>query len=208
LISNDSYLTNLIKDSDPVIALRLDSGREGLGIIGSSLSVTLDGISVKCRKADEGLYFVDYGRKLYPGGHSIRFSFKNQRHQSSMIYTSGFTIDIQKGDYKRLVNEGIRFLKYTKKRREGLKMLLSALSMATTDPDADRIIWNIARGFNMIGDRVNSDYYYAKLYNFYPQSKYAGKLESRFKGYRFPVEYNGKLVNIKYDPSVKGLCKK
>ncbi len=208
LINNETYLSNLLTGDHPLIALSLDSGREGLGIIGSSLAVTLDGIPVICRKAADNLYYVEYGSKLYPGGHSIRFSFKNQRQQSSMIYSCGFTIDIKKGDYKRLVTEGTRLLKYKGKYREGLKMLLSAFSMATTDPDADGLIWNIARGFNMIGDKVNSDYYYSKLYNFYPQSKYVSKLESRFRGYRFPVEYNGKWIDIKYDPSLKETCKK
>ncbi len=202
-VSNDSYLINLIKDANPIIAIKADSGLERAGIIKDSLNAALDGIPVRCKAVADDIFFVEYGSKLYPGGHSIRFSFKNQRNQSSMIYSAGFTVEIKKGDYNRLVSEGIRLLNNKTKQKEGLKMLLAAYSMGITDPDAGRIILNIAKGFNLIGDKENSDYYYAKLYNFYPQSKYAKNLEIKFKGYRFPVEYNGKNLNIKYEPSLK-----
>ncbi len=119
-----------------------------------------------------------------------------------MIYNAAFTVEIKKGDYSRLISEGEKLLKIPAKRTEALKMLLSALSMGLTDPDSGRVIWNIARGFELIGDRENSDYYYEVLYNFYPQSKYAKNCASRFKGYRFPVNYNGKSINIKYEASL------
>ncbi|MBN2403598.1 MAG: N-acetylmuramoyl-L-alanine amidase [Spirochaetes bacterium] len=205
---NSSYLYNLIKDADPVIALKVNSGLERAGIIKESVNAALDGVPVKCRAAADDLYFIDYGKRLYPGGHSIKFSFKNQRNQSSMIYSAGFTIEIKKGDYDRLISEGIKFLNTKVKQKEGLKMLLSAYSMGLTDPDAGRVIWNIAKGFNLIADKVNSDYYYAKLYHFYPQSKYAKNLEGRFKGYRFPVEYNGKSLKVIFEPDLKDQSRK
>jgi N-acetylmuramoyl-L-alanine amidase len=207
-ISNDSNLINLIKDTSPIIAIKADSGMERVGTKKESLNATFDGIPVNCKAVADDLFFVDYGNKLYPGGHSIKFSFKNQRSQSSMIFSAGFTVEIKKGDYDRLVSDGKKFLNTSAKQREGLKMLLAAYSMGITEPNAGEVIWNIAKGFNLIGDKVNSDYYYAKLYNFYPQSKYAKNLEGNFKGYRFPVEYNGKNLNIKYEPSLKDESKK
>ena len=146
---------------------------------------------------------MEYGNKLYPGGHRLKFSFKNQRNQSSAIYSAGFTVEIIKGDYRKLISEGARYLKIKSKQKEGLKMLLSAYSMGLTDPEAGEVIWNIARGFKLIGDSANSEYYYAKLYNFYPQSKYAKKLRGRFRDYRFPVEFNGKALQIKHEPLLK-----
>jgi N-acetylmuramoyl-L-alanine amidase len=207
-VSNESCHINLIKDASPVIAIKTDSGLERAGIIKESLNATFDGIPVKCKAVTDDIFFVDYGSKLYPGGHSIRFSFKNQRNQSSMVYTTGFTVEINKGDYDRLVSDGRKFLNNRIMQKEGLKMLLAAYSMVLTDPKADELIWNIAKGFYLIGEKTNAEYYYAKLYNFYPQSKYAKNLESRFTGYRFPVEYNGKNLTIKYEPSLKNESKK
>ena len=108
---------------------------------------------------------------------SNRFSFKNAREQHSMIYRVGFTVDIKKGDYDRLVSDGLRLLKRRRSRKEGLKMLISALSMGLTDPDADRLLWNIAKGFYLIGDQKNSRYYYAKLYHFHPDSIYSRRIK-------------------------------
>jgi N-acetylmuramoyl-L-alanine amidase len=207
-VSNESCHINLIKDTNPVIAIKADSGLERAGIIKESLNATLDGIPVICRAVTDDIFFIDYGSRLYPGGHSIRFSFMNQRNQSSMIYTAGFIVEIRKGDYNRLVSDGIKFLNNKIMQKEGLKMLLAAYSMGLTDPKADELIWNIAKGFNFIGEKINAEYYYAKLYNFYPQSKYVKKLENRFRGYRFPVEYNGKNSTIKYEPSLTDESKK
>ncbi len=207
-VSNESCHINLINDSSPVIAIKTESGLERAGIIRESLNAALDGIPVKCKAVADDLFFVDYGNKLYPGGHSIRFSFRNQRDQSSVIYNAGFTMEIKKGDHDRLASDGKKLLKNRITQREGLKMLLAAYSMSLTDPKADDLIWNIAFGFDLIGEKMNADYYYAKLYNFYPQSRYAKNLENRFRGYRFPVEYNGKNLAIKYEPSLKDESKK
>ncbi|MDY6935185.1 MAG: N-acetylmuramoyl-L-alanine amidase [Spirochaetota bacterium] len=207
-IEDRDYLRNLIDDKKPVIAIKLDSGIEGVGIDFKSLKVTYDGITVKCKRLSDDLYRVDYGKEIYPGGHSIRFSFLNMRSQSSMIYRAGFIRGVRKGDYDMLVTSGTKSVKRWRSAKEGLRMLLSALSLGVTDPDADRIIWNIARGFKMIGDKTTADYYYAKLYHFYPQSRYSKRLSIRVKGYRFPVEYLGKIIRIKHDPSLSGSCGK
>ncbi len=202
-VDNESYLNNLIRDKSPVIAIKVDSGLERAGIIKESLNVTFDDIKVNCRPVADDLFFVEYGSRLYPGGHAIKFSFRNQLNQSSMVYTAGFTMEIKKGDYDALTADGIKYLANKTKRKEGLKMLLSALSMGITDPGSDKIIWHIAKGFDLIGDRVNSEYYFSRLYHFYPQSKLVKNLESGFRGYRFPVEYNGKWIDIKYESSLK-----
>ncbi|MBN2039020.1 MAG: N-acetylmuramoyl-L-alanine amidase [Spirochaetes bacterium] len=199
-IANETFLYNMITDEKPVIAIKAYSGMEGVGIDRKSLNVTMDGFNVNYKAASDDLFIIDYGKKIYPGGHNLRFSFKNSRGQSSMIYITGFTLEIKKGDYDRLVSEGIRYLNSWRSRKEGLKMLLSAYSMSTTEPDAGRLLWNIARGFKLIGDTVNSEYYYAKLFYFYPQSRFSKKLSCKYKGYRFPVEYNGKYTGIKSEP--------
>ena len=192
----------MIKEDRPVIAIKAYSGLEGAGINRKSLKVTMDGVKLKYNAVADDLFIINYGKKIYPGGHNIRFSFENARGQTSMIYISGFTMAIKKGDYNKLVSKGIKYLNAWRTRKEGLRMLLSAYSMGTTDPDAGRILWNIAKGFSLTGDRENSEYYYAKLYNFYPNSKYSKRLKHKFKGYRFPVEYNGRNIEIKYEPSL------
>ena len=125
-----------------------------------------------------------------------------------MIYRAGFTVVIKRGDYDRLVKGGTQLLKKRRTRREGLKMLLAALSMGSTDPGADRLLWNIARGFSLIGERKNSRYYYARLYHFYPESRYSSKIQRTIRDYRIPVEYLGKMLEINYKPSVEGYKKK
>ncbi len=201
-LDGSTYLSNLIKIKNPLIALKLESGIENIGIDERSIQATLDWVPVTCRALSPGLYSVQYGKKLYPGGHSLRFSFCNRRGQPSMIYRTGFTVNIEKGDYDRLVAEGTKKVKNRWTAREGLQMLLPALSMGPTDPGADNILWNIACGFDILGDRPNANYFFAKLYHFYPESKYNKNLNNKIGGYRYPVEYLGKWIDLKYDPAV------
>lgn len=199
-IDHNSYLSNMIKTRHPLIAIRTLSGNEKNQIIEKSLKVTLDNIPIKFKKLSDDMFLINYGKTLYPGGHRINFQFKNLRHQSSMILSAPFTVEIKKGDYDRLIKEGRRLLKRKWTAREGLKMLLSALSMGQTEPGADRIILDIARGFRIIGDRANSEYYYKKLYYFYPESPYGKSLKKRIlrqNRYRHPVNYPGKKTIIK-----------
>lgn len=198
-IDNSTYFFNLLNSDRPEIKLKLDSGLPDIGINEKSIKITLDHVPVGCKKLTEDVFLVQYGKKLYPGGHSLRFTFSNRRGQPSMIYRTGFTIKIKKGDYGRLVSSGIKKVRQRWSAKDGLKMLMPALSMGVTDPNADRVIWNIAKGFTMIGDKANADYYYAKLYYFYPHSSYRDKVKWRFSGYRYPVNYLGKLVDIKHE---------
>jgi len=202
-IDKSGYLYNLIEDNSPIIAIKTDSGIKDIGIDNKSLKVTLNGIKIKYRVISDNLFILKYGKRLYPGGHKIRFSFKNLRNQSSMIYTTAFTLKIEKGDYDKLISKGIKYIKHWKTAREGLKRLLSALSLGVTDPEISKVIWYIAKGFSRIGDKANSEYYYSKLYHCYPESSYIKKLGNRVKGYRYMVEYHGKAIEIQYDSTLK-----
>ncbi|MFC1670105.1 N-acetylmuramoyl-L-alanine amidase [Spirochaetota bacterium] len=201
-IDNRGYLINRINDASPLIAIRFTGGGRGNGILlKRSLKITLDKVKVGFRKLSHNLYQINYGKKLYPGGHSIRFQYKSLNHQDSMIYISSFTVKIGKGDYRRLVRRGLKLVRKRRTAKEGLRMLLSALSMGLTDPGADKLLWKIAWGFKLIGDHANSDYYLNRLYYFYPGSYYSGKLKKRiykYRGHRYPVEYHGKKIEIKY----------
>lgn len=202
-VDQKGFLKNLIAEDDPIIALELHGGMDGIGINKKTLRVTLDGLPLRYKCISDSLCIVDYGRRLYPGGHSIRFGFRNTRNQHSMIYRAVFTVAIKRGDYDRLVAGGLGQLKKRRTRTEGLKMLLSALSMGLTDPKADRLLWNIARGFALIGDQESSRYYYARLYHFYPESRYLKGIQRSVRGYRVPTEYLGKRLEINYNPSVE-----
>ena len=54
-----------------------------------------------------------------------------------MIYTIPFTVEIKKGDWQFLKTNGAKLMNNKKTAKEGLKMLLSALSMGLTDPEDD-----------------------------------------------------------------------
>jgi N-acetylmuramoyl-L-alanine amidase len=208
LVNNKGFLKNMISEDDPIIAIEVKSGMDGIGVNKKTLRVTLDGLPLRYKFIDDSLCIVDYGRRLYPGGHSIRFSFRNSRNQHSMIYHAGFTVTIKRGDYDRLVKGGSLLLKKRRTRTEGLKMLLAALSMGLTDPGADRLLWNIARGFSLIGDQKSSCYYFARLYHFYPESRFSSKIQRSIRDYGIPVEYLGKMLEINYKPSVEGYKQK
>jgi len=198
-IERDGILENMITDTKPVIAIETDAGSEDAAVDTKSLRVTIDGLPVGYQFVNDTLCVLRYGGELFPGGHSLRFSFKNSLNQHSMIYRAPFTIAIQRGDYERLVKSGLRLVKRRRTVRKGLRMLLAALSMGLTDPNADELQWHIARGFSRIGDRQTAWYYYNRLYHFYPGSRYAERVRS-FGG-RMTVEYLGKRLEINSDPS-------
>jgi hypothetical protein len=80
--------------------------------------------------------------------------------------------------------------------------------MGVTDPRADSVIWKIAEGYSMLGDRESADYQLARIYHFYPQSSYRNRLANRFKNQRYPVAYLGKQISVEYDPDLKNIDKK
>ena len=116
-----------------------------------------------------------------------------------MILTAPFTIKIRKGDYRSLIKKGKRYIKKKGKVKEGIKMLLSAYSMASTSPEADSLLVSIAEGFKKSGDNYNAALYYNKLYHFYPDSRFSSEAEKKFNSnlkYHFPVDYYGKRADI------------
>ena len=193
-------LSNEISDTKPRITIRIMSGNEYPGIKEETFKVTLDGVSVGFKKIADDMFLLKYGDELYPGGHSIRFSFRNQRGQSSMILRAPFTVSIRAGDRNRLVSEGRRLVGHRKTARKGLHMLLSALSMSQTDPEAGKIVSAIVSGFRSIGDTAGASYYEQALVSFYPDSVEAKKIRTRVlgrSGCRFPADFNGRIVKIK-----------
>ena len=204
-MEKNGILYHELSEENPHIDIRVISGNENRGIVDKSLNVTLDSIPVRVQKIDTDLFRVMYGTKLYPGGHLLRFHFKNLRHQSSMILKFPFTVTIHQGDYDRLIVRGCRMVKKWKTAREGLKMLLAALSMGQTDPDAVKIVDHIIQGFLMIGEPGIAGYFKKKLVFFYPQSPEGKKYKShvmRSSSYRFPVEFHGKAVPFKIKPQI------
>jgi N-acetylmuramoyl-L-alanine amidase len=209
-VDNTRNMVNLIEEKKPAIAIKIQSNNPVKGIALSSLRVTLDNIPVRYKKLSSELYLINYGKKLYPGGHSLRFSFRNKKHQSSMIMSVPITVNIKKGDFKRLIKRGRYLLRSRYRRSEGLKMLLSAYSMDKTGPETDSLLLDISRGFRYLGDLANSRYYLKKLHYFYPQSKYAKKSGYwiyRNSSYRFPVDYYGKKVELIGGVDIKGYNK-
>ncbi len=198
-VDNSGDMINLIKEKRPAIAIKIISNNPVKGIAQSKLRVTLDNIPVKYKKLSDELYLINYGKKLYPGGHSLRFHFRNWKYQSSMILSVPITVNIEKGDFKMLIKRGRYLFKTKYGRYEGLRMLISAYSMDKTGPHSDSLLRDISRGFRYLGDHANSEYYLKKLYYFYPQSKYAKKTGywlNRNNSYRFPVDYYGKRVDL------------
>ncbi len=205
-VDNKGKLINGIKDQSPLIAIKIYSGIEKKGIMEDSLNITLDNIPIRWKKLTHELLLLDYGRKLYPGGHSIRFQFKNLRAQNSMVFSVPITVEIKKGDYKRLVLTGRRYIKRKGQIKEGLKMLISAYSMDKTGPQTDKILYDIALGFYYLGEKAQSQYFFNKLYYFYPQSRIAlrkGRQIYYNQAYRYMVDYYGKRVKLTGDINIK-----
>jgi len=199
---NNGYLVNMIKDKNPRIYIKVKGDTKKPGVEQRSLKITLDDVPVTSKRISGDLYLVNYGKELYPGGHMLRFSFRNRRHHSSMVLNSCFTMEIKKGDYDRLVKKGCRLVRKRSSAREGVKMLQAALSMGLTDPGADKIIYNLSRGFVMMGLIPQAEYYRKSLYYFYPGSSYGrkyGRSIKRHNDYRYPVKYNGKSAKIIFD---------
>lgn len=197
-VSNNGFSVNLIRCDTPVMTIRTLSGNELRGIDEKSLRITLDGIAVGHRRISENIFEVNYGRLLYPGFHRLKFQFRNLREQSSMILTAPFTVEVRPGDRARLVSEGKKLVGTRRNAREGIKMLLSALSLGHADPENEKIIRDIARGFALIGDRASAEYYMNRLHMHYPPRRITGDHEkiSARNNHRLSIEYLGKQVHV------------
>ena len=198
-VENDKSYVNLIRERRPRIAIVIQSGGEKKGIEPGSLKVTLNNLPVGTTRITDEIYRIDYGRTLYPGGNSFRFQFRNHRSQSSMIYNVPILVEVKKGEYRSLINEGRKLLHGGTQIREGLQMLLAAYSMEKTDPGIDAVMYDIARGFSLLGDLANAEYFLSRLHFFYPQSKAAAGKAPAIRnslGYRYPVEFHGKRAEL------------
>jgi len=198
-VDREGAAKNLIREAHPAITLELNSGTGQAGIDLSTLAVTLDGFPVAFEKVSDEKVRLCYGERMYPGVHRLRFQFKNGNHQSSMVYTLPFTLEIHKGDREVLMKEGRELMKKSPTREEGLKMLASALSINPTGSEADTLLYELSEGFRQHGDEEQSHYYLERLLSFYPQSSVRAKIERRVgskRGYRFPSEFYGKEITI------------
>ncbi len=204
-VSNNSYHVNMIHNDTPFITIRTRSGNELQGINEKSLRITLDGITVSHRRISENIFAVDYGKRLYPGFHRLKFQFRNLKMQSSMILTAPFTVEIRPGDYDLLVSEGKKLIIGRRNAREGLKMLLSALSLGHADPGSEKLIRDIARGFTCIGDSASAEYYTMKLRMLYPPQIIAGDHGKPFEknNFRILIDYLGKQVHVTQETRCK-----
>jgi N-acetylmuramoyl-L-alanine amidase len=207
VVDNSGYQQNLIVDRSPGLYIFADSGASGVDVDAKSFRATLDGLPVKIVPVTKEIFRVEYGKRLYPGSHALRFSFTNARAQRSPVFLASFNVLVEKGDYARLVGEGTRLAASLRTAREGLFMLRAALSMGTTDPAADALLWKLARAYELLGDRSQAWYHYARLYYFYPDSPYRKKLSGRFLGHRYPVEFLGTKVKVEFDPGLEAVGK-
>ncbi|HNW27551.1 MAG TPA: N-acetylmuramoyl-L-alanine amidase [Spirochaetota bacterium] len=197
-VSHNGFSVNLIRCDTPIMTIRTMSGNEFRGIDEKSLRITLDGIAVGHRRISENLFDVNYGKLIYPGFHRLKFQFRNMQEQSSMILTAPFTVEVRPGDYERLVSEGKKLVASRRNVREGIKMLLSALSLGHAEPGNEKIIRAIAHGFALIGDRSSAEYYANRLHLIYPSHRIASDHKKFFtqNNFRIPIEYLGKAVHV------------
>ena len=191
-------MDNAIHQHKPELTLRLFSGHDSAVIKKGSLQVTLDRLPVTVKKESPTDFRVHYNGKLPAGYHTLRFSFENTLGQPSMVFRSTFFIIPEKGEYQSMIQGGQSLISSRSGRVRGLRMLLGALSLGCTDPRADMLTWHIARGFAMLGMKEEADYYYGRLYHFFPESNYRKKVPKRLHTYRFPVDYRGRPVPIRH----------
>ena len=159
-VSHTHRYPNLLRESRPCIYIAaLPENGDSSCIDDRSLRISLDGVPAGWKRTTDGRFAVEYGRELYPGFHRLRFQFKNCNGQNSMIYTVPFTIEIRPDDYCRLITEGKKRIRTRNGYREGLRMLLSALSIEPCGPESRAVTLDIARGFALIGDPVSAEYY-------------------------------------------------
>jgi hypothetical protein len=179
----------VINVRSPNVFLKTEPGADGASIKEDSIVITLDEIPLTVTKMAENTFKVNYGAVIYPGGHRLRFCFKNSFGQSSMLLYSSFITDVSAGDYASLLRKGRQLLNRGNT-PEGLKMLLSANSMEATGPNSSGIVKDIADGFARLGLKDTAEYYYLALRHFYPD--YASAGHSAW----YPSKYYGKSTPI------------
>lgn len=206
-VESDAIMGVFIKDEKPILGLRLDPGAPGAGVDRTSVRAWIDGVEAGVSFIEDSLCVLDYGSRLYPGGHAVRFSFANGRGGHSPVMQATFTLEMKKGDFDRLADEGIALVKNRRDPREGLKMLLAAHSMSVTHPDDDRLVWHIAQGFAQIGDANAADYYLSRLRHCYPESSFLPKKMRVQSEPRMMVEYKGRPVSFQHEATLEHVCR-
>ena len=193
-----NYLKGMITTRKPMLWLKLTSGNLKQ-INNRTLAIRINDFPVYFKQYTKQLYRILYGHQLYPGQHMIQVSFRNLRGQSSMLYHAKLLIEMKKGEYDYYVQRGIYLIKTGRWVKEGLKMLLAVKQFGVTGPYDDRVLAYVALGFRYLRQWHLSQYYYQRLYHFYPQSRYTPwwwkKSHKRF--YRYPVDYYGKEMTFK-----------
>ena len=183
-----------LKDNKPRLCIKISSGNEKPAIEVNSLNITIDDVPVNAIKLRDDLYQINYGKELHPGGHMLRFTFRNMRHQSSMVLYSSFFIPVKKGDYDRLLREAKNDVRSYRTRHDGLLKLMAAYSMGKTDPGADKLLVEISNAFFALEINGTGRYYIERLNYFYPGSQYNSRMKNN--SYRFPVDFYGKALEI------------
>lgn len=178
-----------IRVKSPSVFLKVDSGIEGVNVKEDSIFISLDDLPLGVTKWRENIFRVNYGNVIHPGGHRLRFRFRNTSGQSSMIMYSSFISDVEAGDYANLIKNG-RKLFNRGDVKEGLKMLISANSMEPTGPNSAGLIKDIADGFAKLGVKDMAEYYSLALRHFHPDGAPAGN------SVWHPAKYHGKNIPI------------
>jgi hypothetical protein len=207
-LSGRQFRVSANPDRRPLAGLYIfaDSGAAGVDVNAKSFRATLDGLPVKNRLRYEE-YLPCRVRPEPPSGKSrLRFSFENNARAEKPRVSRIVQRARRKGRLRAALKEGTRLISSHRTAREGVLMLRAALSMGTTDPAAAELLWKLARACELIGERSQAWYLYARLYYFYPDSPYRKKLSGKFSGHRYPVEFLGKKVKVEFDPGldVKG----
>ena len=153
----------LVRDAHPTILIHADGGGGSPGVDGDSLRVYLNGLSLPHVKISDSQYRVDYGNRLHPGRHQLRFMFKNLRGQSSMTHTVTFILESRPGDRERLIREGTRLAGTHRHRREGLAMLLAALSHGIARDGIEDLYGRIIRGCTALRDAEGAGHFRNEL---------------------------------------------
>ena len=174
----------------PEIYIKTESGMDKKGITPGSMKVTLNDLSVPVTQINDSTFKVEYGA-LFAGGHKLRFSFRNTRYQSSMVMYASIAIPFGKGEYQTNYEVG-KSLVSSGNAREGLQRLLPALYAGFSDPLSDAITLQIARGFEKIGDRAMTAYYYSSLWEFYPGSSLRESVPPQYRLRHVPNDYYGR----------------
>ena len=169
--------------------IKIKSGNDTEGIEQGSLFVTLDDVKLDYTKIAEDVYRIEAG-EIFPGGHRFVINFKNTSGQSSPLYYHTFRKSVSKGVYDRLVSDGMRLIKTRSNVKRGTKMLLSALSLGTSDPNAKNLMLNIAEGFRLMGDMHAHEYYYKSANSFFPD------LDANNTRFGFPIKYYGTKIKV------------